>query len=134
MGILLLVVAAAAAAAIVVVIKEVYFYLDSLLFVKKFRENNKYMTMLDPFQEKYGSRITGLLFIPTAIGETFWAAAIFYALGTTISVVVGLDNITAVCVSAAVTILYSAFGGLYSVAYTDVVQLVFVFIGLVSVT
>jgi high affinity choline transporter 7 len=32
--------------------------------------------------------------------------------------------------SAAVVIIYTLFGGLYSVAYTDVVQLGFIFIGL----
>lgn len=92
----------------------------------------KYYTMLDPFQEKYGSRMTGLLFIPVAVSDIFWAGAIFYALGTTFGLVVGVSNETAVIVSAAVTVVYSVFGGLYSVAYTDVIQLAFMFIGLVS--
>jgi high affinity choline transporter 7 len=37
--------------------------------------------MLDPFQEKYGSRIGGLLFLPALCGEIFWSAAILSALG-----------------------------------------------------
>lgn len=40
-----------------------------------------YVTMLDPFQEKYGSRIGGLLFLPALCGEIFWSAAILSALG-----------------------------------------------------
>lgn len=37
--------------------------------------------MLDPFQQIYGKRMGGLLFIPALMGEMFWAAAIFSALG-----------------------------------------------------
>lgn len=37
----------------------------------------------------------------------------------------------AVAVSAAVAIVYTLMGGLYSVAYTDVIQLSFMFFGLV---
>lgn len=40
-----------------------------------------YVTMLDPFQQLYGKRMGGLLFIPALMGEMFWAAAIFSALG-----------------------------------------------------
>lgn len=39
------------------------------------------MTMLDPFQLKYGQRMGGLLFIPALLGEVFWSAAILAALG-----------------------------------------------------
>ena len=40
------------------------------------------MTMLDPFQGKYGNRMGGLLFIPALMGEVFWSAAILASLGT----------------------------------------------------
>ncbi len=90
------------------------------------------MTMLDPFQEKYGSRMGGLLYIPALLGEIFWSGAILAALGASISVVIDvIDNTTAITVSAAIAILYTFFGGLYSVAYTDVVQLICIFVGLV---
>lgn len=39
------------------------------------------MTMLDPFQLKYGQRMGGLLYIPALLGEVFWTAAILAALG-----------------------------------------------------
>lgn len=38
-----------------------------------------------------------------------------------------------VVVSALIAIFYTLFGGLYSVAYTDVIQLFFIFFGLVSI-
>ena len=40
-----------------------------------------YVTMLDPFQQKYGEMMSGLLFIPALLGEVFWSAAILAALG-----------------------------------------------------
>jgi high affinity choline transporter 7 len=52
-----------------------------VLFAKKMRREG-YVTMLDPFQHKYGMRMGGLLFIPALLGEIFWSAAILSALGT----------------------------------------------------
>ena len=89
--------------------------------------------MLDPFQEKYGAKIGGLLFLPALCGEILWSSAILSALGSTLSVILGLDNTISVVVSAAVAMLYTLFGGLHSVAYTDVVQVFCIAIGLVGI-
>ena len=43
----------------------------------------------------------------------------------------GMNNTLAIIISAAVTVSYTLFGGLYSVAYTDVIQLLCVVFGLV---
>jgi len=43
-----------------------------------------------------------------------------------------MDNKTAIVVSAFIAVAYTLFGGLYSVAYTDVVQLFCIFFGLVN--
>ena len=109
-----------------------YFFAGGLLFAEKMRSKN-YVTMLDPFQDKYGSRMGGLMYIPALLGEIFWSGAILAALGASISVVIDvIDNTTAITVSAAIAVLYTFFGGLYSVAYTDVVQLICIFVGLVG--
>lgn len=54
--------------------------------------------------------------------------------GATLSVIVDIDINMAVVISALIAIFYTLVGGLYSVAYTDVVQLFCIFIGLVSFT
>jgi len=101
-----------------------------LLFARPMRDAG-YVTMLDPFQRKYGQRMGGLLFIPALLGEVFWSAAILAALGATISVIfTDMSTTASIIISAAVVIFYTLFGGLYSVAYTDVVQLGFIFVGL----
>ncbi|XP_022780106.1 high-affinity choline transporter 1-like [Stylophora pistillata] len=103
--------------------------LGGLLFAKIMRQR-EYITMIDPFQERYGPRMGGLLYIPALLGEVFWSGAILSALGATVSVVIGLDRFTSVVVSACIAIFYTLMGGLYSVVYTDVIQLICIFVGL----
>lgn len=146
-----------------------------LFFAKPMRSRG-YVTMLDPFQQIYGKRMGGLLFIPALMGEIFWSAAILsalgrpqsesqgcaqfnfniinsneksswkmaadcvcvyvhvFCLGATLSVIVDIDINMSVVISALIAIFYTLVGGLYSVAYTDVVQLFCIFLGLVSPT
>lgn len=98
-------------------------------FAKRMRSQG-YVTMIDPLQQKYGDRMGGLLYLPALIGEIFWSAAILGALGTTLAVIIDLDYTVSVIVSAAIAVFYTFVGGLYSVAYTDVVQLICIFVGL----
>ncbi|XP_055698018.1 high-affinity choline transporter 1 [Phlebotomus papatasi] len=89
-----------------------------------------YITMLDPLQDSFGERMGGLLFLPALCGEVFWAAGILAALGATLSVIIDMDQRTSVILSACIAVFYTLFGGLYSVAYTDVIQLFCIFVGL----
>lgn len=54
--------------------------------------------------------------------------------GATLSVIVDININMSVVISALIAIFYTLVGGLYSVAYTDVVQLFCIFVGLVSFT
>ena len=100
-----------------------------LMFAKKMRERG-YVTMIDPLQEKYGAIMGGILYIPALLGETFWSASILAALGATLTVILGIDMNLSVVVSACIAVGYTFFGGLYSVAYTDVIQLICIYLGL----
>lgn len=53
-------------------------------------------------------------------------------LGATLSVILNIKEDMAVILSAIIAVAYTLFGGLYAVAYTDVVQLGCIFIGLVN--
>lgn len=57
------------------------FIVSGGLFFAKPMRSRGYVTMLDPFQQLYGKRMGGLLFIPALMGEIFWSAAILSALG-----------------------------------------------------
>ncbi|XP_034528971.1 high affinity choline transporter 1-like isoform X2 [Notolabrus celidotus] len=103
--------------------------IGALFFVKPIRSKN-YVTLMDPFQEKYGNTVSAFLFIPALVGDILWIACILGALGGTVSVVMDISSPLAVCISAAVAIIYTLMGGLYSVAYTDVIQLSLMLLGL----
>uniref|UniRef100_A0A8C6WIF6 Uncharacterized protein n=1 Tax=Neogobius melanostomus TaxID=47308 RepID=A0A8C6WIF6_9GOBI len=93
---------------------SVSFLLVSFVFAKPLRDR-KYITMMDPFYWKYGKGFTTVMCM---------------ASGATISVVLDLSYAVSIWISAAVAITYTLMGGLYSVAYTDVIQLTLIFVSL----
>ena len=104
-------------------------WVGGLLFAGKMRRY-RFRTMLEPLEQRFGSRVTALLFIPSVTGDIFWTAAILTALGTTFGTILGLDTSTSIILSAVIAILYTVTGGLWSVAFTDVAQLLLLFLGL----
>ncbi|XP_060682649.1 high-affinity choline transporter 1-like [Hemiscyllium ocellatum] len=100
------------------------------LFFAKTMRSRRYVTMLDPFQETYGGRIGGLMFIPAVMGELFWSASVLSALGSSLSVIFEIDVHLAIIISTVIAVCYTLIGGLYSVAYTDMAQLLCIFVGL----
>lgn len=106
--------------------------IGGLFFAKKMRRF-EFKTMLDPLEQRFGKQMTALLFIPALTGEIFWSAAILTALGTTFGTVLGLDTNTAIIVSAGIAIAYTALGGLWAVAVTDVLQLIILIVGLLII-
>ncbi|XP_015196648.1 high-affinity choline transporter 1-like isoform X4 [Lepisosteus oculatus] len=100
-----------------------------IFFTKPVRGKN-YITIMDPFQLKYGNKLTSILFIPALLADIFWVACVLAALGGTMSVILDISSYYSVIISAGVAILYTLLGGLYSVAYTDVIQLIFMLFSL----
>lgn len=100
------------------------------LFFARIMRRYEFKTMLDPLEQRFGKYMAGLLFLPALCGETFWTAAILTALGTTFATILNLDFNTAIVLSALIGIAYTSIGGLWAVALTDVVQLLFLFFGL----
>ena len=106
--------------------------IGGIFFARKMRRY-QFRTMLDPLSQRFGTKATGLFFLPALFGEIFWVAAILTALGTTFSVIIGLDIQTSIILSAIIAIVYTTIGGLWSVAYTDVLQLGLLIFGLILV-
>lgn len=106
--------------------------LGGLFFARKMRRM-EYKTMLDPLAQKYGKGMGSILFLPALAGEIFWTAAILTALGTTFGTVLGIDSTTAIVLSSIIAIAYTALGGLWAVALTDIFQLSLLFVGLLLV-
>jgi len=104
------------------------------LFFARTMRRHRFRTMLDPLSQRFGKRMAALLFIPALSGEIFWTAAILTALGTTFGTILGLETEPAIILSAIIAISYTAIGGLWAVALTDVVQMILLFVGLLLVT
>ena len=103
------------------------------LFFARIMRRYEFKTMLDPLGRRFGERFSSLYFLPALAGEVFWTAAILTALGTTFATVLGIDTSLAIIISAIIALMYTALGGLWAVAYTDVIQLILLIVGLVIV-
>jgi len=102
--------------------------ISGTFFARKMREA-EYVTMIDPFTQKYG-KWGALQALPAAVSEIFWSASILGALGSTLQVILSLEEKVSIIVSAVIALAYTLLGGLISVAYTDVVQMFFIVFGL----
>jgi len=103
-------------------------FISGTFFARKMREA-RYVTMIDPFTQKYG-KWGALQALPSAMSEIFWSASILGALGSTLEVILHINTETSIIISAIIAVFYTLFGGLISVAYTDVFQLFFIAFGL----
>ncbi|TNN37749.1 High affinity choline transporter 1 [Liparis tanakae] len=108
---------------------SVSFTIGGLFFAKPMRDK-KYVTMLDPLQIKYGNVLSGALVLPCILVDVLWVSTTLLGLGNTMTVILDLPYSYCVWISAAVAIVYTLLGGLYSVAYTDVIQLCLIFLSL----
>ncbi|KAJ8272947.1 hypothetical protein GJAV_G00095360 [Gymnothorax javanicus] len=107
----------------------VNFLIAGIFFAEKMRAE-KYVTMMDPFQLKYGKTMTCTLLIPALIADMLWIACIMATLGGTMGIILDIPAFYSIAASSAVAIIYTLFGGMYAVAYTDVIQLMFIFVSL----
>ncbi|GAA6228583.1 high affinity choline transporter 1-like [Lates japonicus] len=108
---------------------SVSFIIGGLFFAKPMRDK-KYITMMDPFQIKYGRVLSGALVLPSVLVDVLWVSCTLLGLGATMSVILDLPYVYSAWISSAVAIIYTLLGGLYSVAYTDVIQLSLAFFSL----
>lgn len=91
-------------------------------------------TLADLFRQRYSvgvERLAAVLLIPSSI---LWAAAQLRAFGGVLATAAGgSDILPAIAVATALTLAYTAFGGLLADALTDLVQGVMLAIGLLAV-
>lgn len=54
-------------------------------FAKPMRENN-YVTMMDPFQQKYGNFLSSALIFPALVADVLWVARTLVSLGKLLNI------------------------------------------------
>uniref|UniRef100_A0A8C6T7W9 High affinity choline transporter 1-like n=1 Tax=Neogobius melanostomus TaxID=47308 RepID=A0A8C6T7W9_9GOBI len=108
---------------------SVSFIFGGLFFAKPMRDK-MYITMMDPFQQRYGKILSGVLVLPALLVDVLWVSCTLLGLGATMTVILDLPFSISVWISSCIAIVYTLLGGLYSVAYTDVIQLSLIFVSL----
>jgi SSS family transporter len=105
--------------------------LAGLLFAKFFHER-RYETIVDFFEERYGrflARAMSVLYMPVYVG---WVAAQLLAFGIILNTLTGLPYTTSIVISTVVVVIYTYWGGMWAVSVTDLVQMVIIIIGLLT--
>ncbi|MEW6705601.1 MAG: sodium:solute symporter family protein [Pseudomonadota bacterium] len=108
--------------------------LAALLFARLFYRMNL-LTIGDFYKQRYGKGVEVLTSISITLSYLGWTSAQMTALGLVIHVLSGgaLDLNSAIMAGAAVVLVYTIFGGMWSVAFTDLFQTVVILIGLTLV-
>jgi SSS family solute:Na+ symporter len=108
--------------------------LVGLLFARRFFRLNL-LTLGDYFRARYDRPTEIVLSLCIAFSYLGWIAAQFVALGLAFNVLSGgaIDTRTGIVVGAAVVLLYTMAGGMWSVALTDFFQAVVIIVGMAYV-
>ena len=93
------------------------------------------LTIGDFYKKRYGKGVEVLTSLAIAASYLGWTSAQMTALGLVINVVSGgavsLDN--AIIMGAVIVLVYTIFGGMWSVAFTDLFQTIVILVGLGAV-
>jgi SSS family transporter len=105
--------------------------LAALLFARLFYRMNL-LTIGDFYKMRYGKGVEVLTSASIVLSYLGWTSAQMTALGLVIYVLTGgaLELNTCILAGAAVVLVYTIFGGMWSVAFTDLFQTVVIVIGL----
>ncbi|HWV28063.1 MAG TPA: sodium:solute symporter family protein [Dyadobacter sp.] len=106
--------------------------LVGLFFARRFYKMN-IITFCDFFRIRYGRNaelLSAILIIPSYFS---WIAAQLLAMGIVLKVVLGWSLLTCILASSFVVILYTIWGGMWSISITDFIQTVMIIVGLLIV-
>ncbi|MFN0182301.1 MAG: sodium:solute symporter family protein [Aquabacterium sp.] len=108
--------------------------LAALLFARLFYRMNL-LTIGDFYKQRYGKGVEVLTSVAIVASYLGWTSAQMTALGLVLHVLSGgaLDFNTAILLGAGVVLIYTIFGGMWSVAFTDLFQTVVILVGLTLV-
>jgi SSS family solute:Na+ symporter len=108
--------------------------LAAIFFARVFYRMNL-MTIGDFYKKRYGKGVEVLTSLAIAASYLGWTSAQMTALGLVIHVLSGgaLALNTAIVIGALVVLVYTIFGGMWSVAFTDLFQTIVILIGLTLV-
>jgi solute:Na+ symporter, SSS family len=106
----------------------------AICFARVFYRMNL-MTLGDFYRKRYDSRIEVLTSVCVSVSYLGWTSAQLTALGLVIWILSGgaLTLSQGILIGAAIVLVYTIFGGMWSIAFTDMLQTVVIIIGLTIV-
>ena len=105
------------------------------LFFARHLYSKKYLTIGDFFHEKYGRTVEVLITLCIVVSYLGWVAAQIKALGLVFNVVSndGISQEWGMIIGAASVLIYTLFGGMWSVAITDFIQMIIIVLGMLYI-
>jgi len=105
--------------------------LAALLFARLFYRMNL-LTIGDFYKQRYGKAVEVIISVAVVASYLGWTSAQMTALGLVIHVLSGggLELNQAIVAGAVVVLVYTLFGGMWSVAFTDLLQTIVILAGL----
>lgn len=108
-------------------------FLVGMFFARKFYKMN-IITFCDFFRVRYGRTaelISAILIIPSYFS---WIAAQLLAMGIVLKIVLGWSLSECILLSSFVVVLYTIWGGMWSISITDFVQTIMIILGLLIIS
>lgn len=105
------------------------------LFFARHLYNRKMLTIGDFYREKYGRTVEVLITLCIVVSYLGWVAAQIKALGLVFNVVSegSITQQTGMIIGAISVLVYTLFGGMWSVAVTDFIQMIIIVLGMLYV-
>ena len=105
------------------------------LFFARHLYNRRMLTIGDFFREKYGRTVEVLVTLCIVVSYLGWVAAQFKALGLVFNVVSegGISQTGGMLIGAGSVLIYTLFGGMWSVAITDFIQMIIIVVGMLYI-
>jgi solute:Na+ symporter, SSS family len=103
------------------------------IFFNRKLYNLKFLTISDYFENRYNKFISIFLTVVIVISYFGWVAAQFLALGMIASFLFNVTLLTAIVFVSVVVVIYTYFGGMFSIAVLDTIQSVVIILGMLAV-
>jgi len=105
------------------------------LFFARHLYNRRMLTIGDFFREKYGRTVEVLVTLCIVVSYLGWVAAQIKALGLVFNVVSegGITQTAGMLIGAGSVLIYTLFGGMWSVAITDFIQMIIIVVGMLYI-
>ncbi|NVP17876.1 sodium:solute symporter family protein [Candidatus Gracilibacteria bacterium] len=106
--------------------------LIGVFFAKKLYNLNL-TTLGDFYKLKYGRKVESVASIIIILSYFGWIAAQMLALGKILNIVTGIETTYGILIASTIVIIYTIFGGMYSIARVDFIQMIIIVLGLFMV-